>query len=63
MAHEMKTKLFRMNVVVGVAKFERISKSDADLEPLIAAARACLSVQQQVAGSVKAPAQNVEIAG
>lgn len=62
MAHEMKTKLLRMNVVVGVAKFERISKSDADLQPLIAAARASLSVQQQAAESVEVPAQDVEIA-
>jgi len=61
MAHEMKTKLLRMNVVIGVAKFERISKSDADLQPLIAAARASLSVQQQAAESVKAPVQDVEI--
>lgn len=62
MAHEMKTKLLRMNVVIGVAKFERISKSDADLQPLIAAARASLSVQQQAAESVEAPVQGVEIA-
>ena len=61
MAHEMKTKLLRMNVVVGVAKFERSSKSDADLQPLIAAARASLSVQQQAAKSVKVPVQDVEI--
>lgn len=39
MAHEMKMKLLRMNVVVGVAKWERISKSDSDLQSLINAAR------------------------
>lgn len=36
MAHEMKLKMSRMNVIVGVAKFERISKSDQDLVPLAA---------------------------
>jgi hypothetical protein len=48
MAQEMKLKLFRMNVVVGVAKFERISKTDADLAPLLAAARACVQEIQPV---------------
>lgn len=42
MAHEMKTKLFRVNVIVGVAKFERISKTDPLLSPLVVAARASL---------------------
>ena len=62
MAHEMKTKLLRMNVVVGVAKFERITKSDADLQPLITAARASCSAQQHEAENVEVPAQDVEIA-
>jgi hypothetical protein len=39
MAHEMKIKLLRMNVVVGVAKLERITKSDPALSPLVTAAR------------------------
>jgi hypothetical protein len=38
-ASEMRTKLIRMNVIIGVAKFEKISKSDPDLVPLISAAR------------------------
>lgn len=42
MAHEMNLKLIRMNVVVGVAKFEGISKTDSELVPLLAAARACV---------------------
>ncbi len=42
MAHEMKIPLARLNVTVGVAKLERISKNDPALEPLIAAAHACL---------------------
>lgn len=43
MAYEMKMKLIRMNVIIGVAKFERISKTDPELAPLLAAARACIS--------------------
>lgn len=39
MAHEMGMKLARLNVMVGVAKLERIHKSDEDLKPLIAVAR------------------------
>jgi hypothetical protein len=42
MAQEMKLPLLRMNVVVGVAKFERISKTDLDLQSLIAVAREAL---------------------
>ncbi|GEM_PF-584769 len=55
MAHEMKTKLLRMNVVVGVAKFERISKSDVDLKPLITAVRETLAPH--------VPVVNAEIGG
>ena len=43
MAHEMKLKMNRMNVIVGVAKFEHISKSDQALAPLVKAARACFA--------------------
>jgi len=43
MAHEMNMKLIRMNVVIGVAKFERIPKTDPALKPLLAAARACIA--------------------
>ena len=43
MAHEMGLPLARVNVMVGVAKLERINKSDASLVPLIAAARALVS--------------------
>ena len=43
MAEEMGIPLARLNVMVGVAKLERIKKSDADLMPLVAAARALLS--------------------
>ena len=38
-AHEMGMSLARLNVMVGVAKLDRINKSDADLVPLVAAAR------------------------
>ena len=40
MAHEMGMPLARLNVMVGVAKLDRINKSDADLVQLITTARA-----------------------
>ena len=43
MAHEMGIALARLNVMVGVAKLERIAKSDPDLVPLIAAANALIA--------------------
>ena len=42
MAHEMDMPLARLNVNVGVAKLERISKVDKGLAPVIASAKACL---------------------
>ena len=43
MAHEMRMPLARLNVLVGVAKLDRINKSDPNLVPLVATARALLS--------------------
>ncbi|WP_373928447.1 thymidylate synthase [Sphingomonas aerolata] len=43
MAHEMGLPLARLNVTIGVAKLERITKTDPALGPLIDAARACLA--------------------
>ncbi len=43
MAHELEVPLARLNVTVGVAKLERIPKTDPEMKPLIAAARACLA--------------------
>ena len=43
MAHEMGMSLARLNVMVGVAKLDRINKSDAGLVPLVAAARDLVS--------------------
>ncbi|MDE0212312.1 MAG: hypothetical protein OXJ64_20825 [Boseongicola sp.] len=43
MAHEMGIRLARLNVMVGVAKLDRINKSDPNLIPLVAAARALAS--------------------
>ena len=43
MAREMHRPLARLNVMVGVAKLDQINKSDADLVPLVAAARALVS--------------------
>jgi hypothetical protein len=43
MAHEMGLKLARLNVVIGIAKFERISKTANELVSLINACRACVN--------------------
>lgn len=43
MAHELDLPLARLNVTVGVAKFDGVKKSDASLAPLIAAARAAIA--------------------
>lgn len=48
MAHEMNLKLIRMNVVVGVAKFEGISKTAPELMPLLAASRACVATESEI---------------
>jgi hypothetical protein len=61
MAHEMKLKMNRMNVIVGVAKFERISKFDQALAPLVAAARACF-VKPTTATSAKSSQSIAEMA-
>lgn len=61
MADQMKTDLLRMNVVVGVAKLERISKSDGDLQPLIAAARSTL-FHSRLEQSQAAVTRKVEVA-
>lgn len=52
MAHEMNIPLARLNVTVGVAKLERISKTDADLAPLVTAARACLAPNSRPIGAL-----------
>lgn len=62
MAHEMKLKLIRMNVVVGVAKFERISKTDKELMPLLAAARACIETEPKVGANATPKKSAVVIA-
>jgi hypothetical protein len=43
MAHEMGMQLARLNVMVGIAKLERITKSDAAFAPLIGAAQALVA--------------------
>jgi len=49
MAHEMGISLVRLNVNVGVAKLERVTKTDIRLAALIRATRACLrSVEASV---------------
>lgn len=56
MAHEMNMKLARMNVIIGVAKFERISKTDPALAPLLSAARASIASKSQT-DTAAVPAQ------
>jgi hypothetical protein len=46
-AHEMKMNFVRMNVVIGVAKFERISKVDPSLSKLLTLARKFLGNEHQ----------------
>ena len=53
MAHEMITPLARLNVMVGVAKLEHITKRDPDFAPLVAASGGLVS------GSVAAPVRPV----
>ena len=53
MAHEMDMPLARLNVMVGIAKLERITKSDRDFVPLVAAVKALVS------GSIAAPVRPV----
>ena len=43
MAHEMDIRLARLNVMVGIAKLERVAKNDLDLRPLVDAADALVS--------------------
>ena len=43
MAHEMKMPLRRLNATVGIAKLERITKSDPGFPPLLEAAKALVS--------------------
>jgi hypothetical protein len=48
MGHELKIPLVRLNVTVGVAKLERISKTDIGLIPVIAAAEAAISKPEEL---------------
>lgn len=51
MAHEMNMPLARLNVMVGIAKLNEIPKTDASMNPLIVAARACISPKQLIAAA------------
>lgn len=60
MAHEMDLPLARLNVMIGVAKLERITKTNPALRPLIDAARVCLApppVARPVAAAAQLDAQ------
>lgn len=55
MAHEMKMPLIRLNVTVGVAKLERISKTDPALQPVLDAAKACTGLHETVLSTSAIP--------
>ena len=55
MGHEMDMCLARLNVMVGVAKLERITKSDPDLLPVVAAAEALVSSTAASLGQPELP--------
>jgi len=57
MAHEMGIPLARLNVTIGVAKLERISKTDVAMKPLVEAAKACLAPPPAVPRNAPAPVQ------
>ena len=57
MAHEMDIPLARLNVTIGVAKLERISKTDSAMKPLIEAARASLAPPAPVVQRPSPPLQ------
>lgn len=59
MAHEMGIPLARLNVTIGVAKLERISKTDSAIKPLIKAARACVATP---APATKRPSPSLQLA-
>lgn len=62
MSHEMDMSLARLNVMVGVAKLERITKSDPDFAPLVAAAHALVSGPIAVPAPSGVPVLAVEAA-
>jgi hypothetical protein len=56
MSHEMDMPLARLNIMVGVAKLERITKSDPDFSPLVAAAKSLVSEPVPAPTRAKVPA-------
>lgn len=56
-AHEMKVPLARLNVTIGVAKLERITKTDNAMKPLIDAARDCVERSSAAEALAKPSAQ------
>ncbi len=56
MSYEMDMPLARLNIMVGVAKLERITKSDPDFSPLVAAAKSLVSEPVPAPTRAKVPA-------
>jgi hypothetical protein len=48
MAHEMNMKLIRMNVIIGVAKLDKIPKTDPELAEVLSIARTCIKQSEQL---------------
>lgn len=59
MAHEMKLRLSRLNVYIGIAKLERITKRDLDLAPLIAAARVLVGDSDYASGAAQKSVESI----
>lgn len=55
MAHEMVMPLARLNVMVGIAKLERITKSDAEFAPLVTAVQALTNPHSAPAARPRMP--------
>lgn len=58
-AHEMKLPLARLNVTIGVAKLERITKTDQAMKPLIEAADGCIARSSDAGAAASAPARTI----
>lgn len=61
MAHEMQMKLVRMNVIIGVAKLDKIPKTDPGLTALLSIARACINSSEKLDIEIGSISQSTEI--
>lgn len=61
MAHEMNMKLVRMNVIIGIAKLDKIPKTDPGLTALLSIARACINSSEKLDIEIGSISQSKEI--